>query len=61
MLKLLTLQKESAIIYIYFKEKNSENIYTKNVKNEEILSLEFELFMVYLQFMSLFIFLERMS
>ena len=44
MLKLLTLQKESAIIiiyiyiYIYFKEKNSEYIYTKNVKNEEIMN-----------------------
>jgi len=33
---------------LYFKEKDSENIYAENVKNEEIMNLEFEWFMVYL-------------
>ena len=27
---------------LYFKEKDSENIYAENVKNEEIMNLEFE-------------------
>jgi len=32
---------------LYFKEKDSENIYVENV-NKEIMSLEFEWFVVYL-------------
>jgi hypothetical protein len=29
-------------VQLYFKEKDSENIYAENVKNEEIMNLEFE-------------------
>jgi len=29
-------------VQLYFKEKDSENIYAENIKNKEIMSLEFE-------------------
>lgn len=46
MLKSVTLQIEK--IQLYFREIDCENMYVKNVKNEEILNLELEGFMMQL-------------
>jgi hypothetical protein len=46
MLKSITLWREK--VKIYFIKIGSENIYVESVKNEKIVNLEFEGFIVYL-------------
>ena len=46
MVKSVTLEREK--VQQYFREIDSENIYAKNVKNEQIVNLWLEGFMTYL-------------